>query len=463
MAMSWQKGILFVGGVALGAAAGVAGVFALRDGGTSFALPTTHVMGAAPAAQPAAAPASALLPVVKLDASECELSPVLPKKGSDDGRISLQPHPAAGSAGEVASIILTGKEADASGRQRDAEVAFLNACHTAALVKGDAMPLADAMYQLARHYANSAAFGAQPARELYARAEHLYSASLLAYQARLGTGAEKTKFAAEGLKTVQQVTGHGGPVVSVAKAPPAAPPPPVAAAQPPAAPPAAAPATPTPTLAAAPVLAPAPAPAVRAEAGKAKAREAAPKTAATHASKTASAEAPGRAPTRASNMATAEPPKAAAAEAPKPASTEASKTAATEAPQEAPRSEAKARPSEPGSASAEHTAKATPARPRHPRREQAIEDRTEAPLASAPVDEGRASEVVAEPRQRAERRVAPVQPHPAPVASDRGDDEPPPPPRRIRAPEPPPADGDAGPGTASGSVGTASGSTGEPQ
>lgn len=208
MAATWQKGILFAAGLAVGVAAGVAAVMSWDEGPGPEFVQSTRSMGAGP------------VPGAMAAADECRASPLLGKKGGEDGQIALQAKAAGASATEVSSLILRGKEAAAAGRQRDAEVAFLNACRNAALLQGDAVPLADSMYQLARHYATTAAFGAQPQKELYERAERLYSAALGTYSGRYGAGHEKTRFAQEGLKTVQQVTGRSGPVAPVAKAPP---------------------------------------------------------------------------------------------------------------------------------------------------------------------------------------------------------------------------------------------------
>jgi hypothetical protein len=191
-------------------------MMSLRGGDGPYASsppPTARSMGAAPAS-------TAFLTAV---AGNCDMAPMLPAAGNGDGRESLQARPAAASTSEVASLILAGKEAAAAGRQRDAEIDFLNACrNAAALQDGDGIPIADAMYQLGRHYANVGAFGAPRSQELFQRAERLYSASLEAYRARYGDGHEKTRFAQEGLKSVQQATG-GKPPRAIAKAPPAAP------------------------------------------------------------------------------------------------------------------------------------------------------------------------------------------------------------------------------------------------
>jgi hypothetical protein len=192
-------------------------------------------------------------------AGNCEMTPILPSAGNGDGQESLQGKPGGASASEVASLILSGKEAAASGRQHDAEVDFLNACrNAAALQDGDPIPLSDAMYQLGRLYANAGALGSPKAKDLYQRAERLYSASLEGYRARYGDNHEKTRFAREGLVTVQQATG-GKPPTAIAKAPPAPAAAPVAAAPPAAAPAAVAAASaPAPVAAAAPAVLAAP-------------------------------------------------------------------------------------------------------------------------------------------------------------------------------------------------------------
>jgi hypothetical protein len=202
----------------VGVAAGAVGMMSLRGGDGPYATTpgqATHVMGGAPES-------TAFVMAV---AGNCDVAPVLPRAGSGDGQDSLQAKPGAAEPGEVASLILRGKEAAAAGRQQDAEVSFLNACRKAAvLTNGDPIPLADSMYQLARLYANTGALGSPQAKPLFQRAERLYSASLEAYRARYGDKAEKTRYARQGLLTVQQATG-GKPPVAIAKVtpPPAAP------------------------------------------------------------------------------------------------------------------------------------------------------------------------------------------------------------------------------------------------
>jgi hypothetical protein len=268
MAINWQKGTLFAGGLALGVAAGVWGVMSMGKDQHAAAPPqrtSTSTMGA-PAAASGPAP---LVAVVAAPPGTCEQSPILAKAADGDGRETLQTKVGTATASEVGSMILSGKEAAAAGHPRDAEVAFLNACRNAASLQGkDNIALADAMYQLGRHYANVGALGAAQPRELYERAERLYSASLAAYTTRYGANHEKTKFAQAGLTTVLQATGGSG-VAAVAKAQPpaapAAPTAPVTVAQAPAAvqaAPAPAPVAPAAPPAKAVVQAPPPAPKV---------------------------------------------------------------------------------------------------------------------------------------------------------------------------------------------------------
>lgn len=265
-----RKGmVLGAAGLVAGVALGAMGMMSLRGGDGPYASSpaSTRSMGAASAP----APASTFVTAVSVN---CELAPMLSNGGEGDGQVALQAKPSAASGSEVASLILSGKEAAAAGRQRDAEVSFLNACRNAAVLQeGDGIPLSDAMYQLGRHYATVAAFGAPKGKDLLQRAERLYSASLEGYRSRLGPTHEKTKFAQEGLVTVRQ--GTGGTVT--ASAAPAAPAPAPAAPAP--APEAAAPVVPAPApvaAAPAPVTAPVTAPAPVARAASAPAPAAPP-------------------------------------------------------------------------------------------------------------------------------------------------------------------------------------------
>ena len=462
MAVNWQKASLFAVGIGVGVAAGVAGVMSWHGGGSAETPHATRSMGAAP-------PPVTVIPAASLVAAagECEKAPVLARKGSDDGQASLQRKPATATPDEVASLILGGKEAAAAGRQRDAEVSFLNACRNAALLAGDGVPLADSMYQLARHYANSAAFGAQPSKELFERAERLYSVSLQMYMARYGAANEKTRFAQEGLKTVQQVTGRSGPVVPpLAKAAPAPQPAPAPLAAAPA--PAPAP-VPAPATAAAPATAPAPAPVAAVTQAPAPAPVHAPVV--TAAPKAAPEQAPVK-PTAARSKpapAVASTEKA-PAQKPANASTERTQDSADAAATVHAPAESHARRAERPRVEAEAPRPPVESRPaqaeaaREPAREASREAPRETPReptrVAAPVAEPEAPPaVVAEPRRRPEPRRAAPRSDSAELGGAAA-----PTPVRPREPEPasepPPS-----PGVASGSAGVvpqAQGSAGDP-
>lgn len=205
-------GIVFVAGIALGAA-GAWTMLGARDSDAADPVPASaprpaaHAQAVSAPAEPVraaaltAVPASAVEPTFR----SCAYAPVVRKAAPDDGQETLQSHPAGAAPSEVAAMLLTGKEAFASGRQRDAEIDFLNACRNAEVVPvTDGVSLADAMYQLARLYGNLVIAGAPNRPELRRRAEELYTASLQEYRSHYGERAEKTRFAREGLAAVEQ-------------------------------------------------------------------------------------------------------------------------------------------------------------------------------------------------------------------------------------------------------------------
>lgn len=164
----------------------------------------------------------------KGDASSCGAKLLMTQAGGES-TVSLDPAPAKALPGQVASLLLQGKEAVASGRPRDAEASFMNACRTASVdPSGDAaLEMADAKYQLARLYSHSAAGTSRDA--LRAQARELLTASLQTYTAKFGDKHEKTRFAAQALA---ELGGAGSaPVLARAEKPTAKPTP-----QPPAAP-----------------------------------------------------------------------------------------------------------------------------------------------------------------------------------------------------------------------------------
>lgn len=214
MAISGRQWGLFVAGLVLGGA-GVALVLSDHEAPPSAATkrpPASAVLGAAPAASSNAV----LAPAVTAEhQAACDDKPLLRASGAADGRLSV-PEATASKALEVAEkSIVAGKEVAAAGRVRDAEVAFLVACRIAAQAERP-LTLAEAKYNLARHYAQVAGepAGADLREKLSERAEALYTAAHALFGAHLGAGHEKARFAANGLQALKTAT------VDVVRAPP---------------------------------------------------------------------------------------------------------------------------------------------------------------------------------------------------------------------------------------------------
>jgi len=152
----------------------------------------------------------------------CPGAMTLPASANDDARFQLVEAGADHKPSDVHAFIVIGKEAAASGRPRDAELAFIMACRVASKAGTDPVLLADAKYQLARHFVESAR-GRDPnvAKDLLRRARVLYGDSLRIYAVRLGNTHEKTTFAENALAALDA---PGEPMVANAALPaPAAP------------------------------------------------------------------------------------------------------------------------------------------------------------------------------------------------------------------------------------------------
>lgn len=246
MATTWQRGAIFASGLALGAAAAAWLVLARDDG--SPASPSSSSSSSATPAAPDTRIAGAA------GTTSCAFQPAIAKAGDKDGQASLPAKVDGKPASEAAQLLVTGKEAAAAGRPRDAEVSFLTACRVAeSLDKAGELPLAEAKYHLARHY-RVVALGSSPGAkrsELLRRADGLYADALATYRDKHGDDHEKTRFAAEGLQDVRQAAGGPAPAPVAAAPKPAPAPAPVVAAAP-APVPAAPAAKPAPRVAAAP-------------------------------------------------------------------------------------------------------------------------------------------------------------------------------------------------------------------
>jgi hypothetical protein len=155
----------------------------------------------------------------------CPGTMTLPASANDDARFELIEARAEHKPADVRAFIVIGQEAAASGRPRDAELAFIMACRVASKAGTDPVLLADAKYQLARHYTESAR-GRDPAfaKDLQRRARVLYGDSLRIYAVRLGNTHEKTTFASNALAALdapaETVAAAAPPAVTPAGPPP---------------------------------------------------------------------------------------------------------------------------------------------------------------------------------------------------------------------------------------------------
>lgn len=235
-----RPAVLFAAGIGLGAVAAAALVLGLKSSDPPAS--STASAGASPAATPARAEAKPTAVAAVAGSSSCSMSAAVRSAGADDGRFD------AAVADGAKTLLVQGKEAAAAGRDKDAESAFLAACKAAG---NDVMAVADAKYQLARHYAGLAQEGAGNADELRKRARTLYGESHASYRAQLGDDHEKTRFATRGLEALGEgvvvasgVSRPGGfsdpvppittPSTAAAPTTPAAPPAPTARPAPPA-------------------------------------------------------------------------------------------------------------------------------------------------------------------------------------------------------------------------------------
>jgi uncharacterized protein YecT (DUF1311 family) len=144
----------------------------------------------------------------------CSLQPITAVADKTDGRLPLQTGVAGLVAADIASFIVLGRESAASGRSRDAEIAFLMACQVADKLKGvDSVESAQARYELGSHYARLALDGSAttaPNRDtLRSQAERLYSDSLHLYHITYGQAREKSAFTSQGPVPVQQTLAQG--------------------------------------------------------------------------------------------------------------------------------------------------------------------------------------------------------------------------------------------------------------
>lgn len=199
MAVAWRQALVFGGGLLLGAGLVTAAIYWGKE------LPT---------APPAVAAQQQLISAAG-SVNVCQDEPLLASAGERDGQFGTRIDVTDKTVTDVTAYIGVGSDTAAQGRPRDAEVALLTACRIAAGVAGPAsVELAEAAYQLARHYTAAAAAGAPPEQRshLLQRAEALFSQSRDLYAARYGQPHEKTRLAAAGLTLTKQAGALSAPM-----------------------------------------------------------------------------------------------------------------------------------------------------------------------------------------------------------------------------------------------------------
>jgi len=138
-------------------------------------------------------------------AQTCPSEPLAVARGAGDGRFALEAALATGAQVEPSAFVAVARESAQQGRLRDAEVAWLAACHLAERASGShSVAVADLKSQLAQQYAGfAAAEASEAARQgLLQRASTLLSESAITYSAALGRDASKTRIAEQRLASL---------------------------------------------------------------------------------------------------------------------------------------------------------------------------------------------------------------------------------------------------------------------
>jgi hypothetical protein len=199
MAVAWRQALVFGEGLLLGGGLVAATILWGKD---------------LPSAAPAAAAQQHLISAAG-GATACQEAPLLASAGERDGQFGTQIDITDKTVTDVTAYLAVGGDTASQGRPRDAELALLTACRIAAGVAGPAsVELAEASYQLARHYTAAAAAGAPDDQRaaLLQRAEALFSHSRDLYAARFGQPHEKTRLAAAGLTLAKQAGALSAPM-----------------------------------------------------------------------------------------------------------------------------------------------------------------------------------------------------------------------------------------------------------
>lgn len=195
MAFTTRQTIVFVLGLVLGVLAGALALNAWLDEERIAQAAAEERMQKQAAAEVPTGPA-------------CAFDALITSGNEHDAKFTLATDVTDKTASDVLAYESVAADMRTAGRVRDAEMALITACRIAGQVVGtDSGELADAKYQLARHYAMvAAARGAmEPAgKEQLARAEQLFNESMQLHTARLGPSHEKTRLAAAGVTLAKQ-------------------------------------------------------------------------------------------------------------------------------------------------------------------------------------------------------------------------------------------------------------------
>lgn len=167
------------------------------------------VVRSAASAPPAAVPVAAqpAAPAAVAAASTCPAQPILQARGDGDGQFQLQAALSAKAPTDAAAFVSVAREAASQGRMRDAEVAWIAACHVAERSSGaQSAPVADMKSHMGQHYVTLAAQERTDAARdgLLQRASTLFSESAQAFASALGRNASRTRMAERRLASVRE-------------------------------------------------------------------------------------------------------------------------------------------------------------------------------------------------------------------------------------------------------------------
>lgn len=188
-----------------------------------YSRPDVPVQDPPAPAQAAVAMATAMVP------GTCPSAPIVQAAAEGDGLFQLDTALAVRPQPEASAFLAVAREAAEAGRARDAEVAYIAACHAIEQADGaQSAPLADLKSQLGQHYMTLAGRAADAAQResLLDRASRLFEQGATAYAAALGKNASKTRLAQQRAAAAREpaawMPAPAAPVVVSAE--PAAPP-----------------------------------------------------------------------------------------------------------------------------------------------------------------------------------------------------------------------------------------------